>query len=96
MIDAELRRVLLVGSHPMWLDLAILLPALFPGTECRTLDEWLDHLRVGATDRHSALGDALATAQLMQVLLAAARKVGMGRGQDLIKLQQAQQWLGKR
>jgi DNA polymerase III subunit epsilon len=81
--------------HP-WIDLAFLLPALFPGTECRTLDDWLAHFGLAGGERHHAVADAFATAMLFQVALAAAVKEKMGTGARLLAMQKAQLWLGKR
>ncbi len=81
--------------HP-WIDLAFLLPALFPGTECRALDDWLRHFGLAGGERHRALGDAFATAQLLQIALVAADRVEMGDAAQLIAMQKAQRWLGKR
>ena len=54
-----------------------LLPALFPGTQCRTLDDWLDHFGLAGAERHHAVADAFASAQLMQIALAAADRHDM-------------------
>jgi hypothetical protein len=53
-------------------------------------------LRSRAAERHHALADALVTAQLLQIALVAADRVGMGRRAQLIAMQKAQRWLGKR
>jgi DNA polymerase-3 subunit epsilon len=57
-----------------WLDLATLAPALFPGRKAKLLDEWLAAFGIAADARHDALGDAFATAQLLLVLLAEAKR----------------------
>ena len=57
-----------------WLDLATLAPALFPGRNAKLLDEWLEQFGIAARARHDALGDAFATAQLLLVVLAEARR----------------------
>ena len=47
--------------------------------------------------RHDALADALATAQLLLVILAAAeKKQGMKTCADLISLENGQRWLRRR
>jgi DNA polymerase-3 subunit epsilon len=81
--------------HP-WIDLAFLLPALFPGTECTSLDEWLRHFGLAASARHHAVADAFATAMLFQVVLVAATRENMGTTERLLAMQKAQLWLGKR
>jgi len=81
--------------HP-WIDLAFLLPALFPNTECTSLDDWLKHFGLAGGERHHAVADAFATAMLFQVAMAEATKEGMGTGARLLAMQKAQLWLGKR
>ena len=96
MLGHGMRAILgLPFRHP-WIDLAFLLPALFPGTECAALDEWLSHFGLAGAERHDARADALATAQLLQIALVAADKVGMTQATHLIAMQKAQRWLGKR
>lgn len=96
MVERGMRSILGLSFHHPWIDLASLLPALFPGTECRALDDWLLHFGLAGGERHQALADAFATAQLLQISLAAADRVGMGDAAQLIATQRAQQWLGKR
>jgi DNA polymerase III subunit epsilon len=59
-----------------WLDLAALAPALFSerGRSDSPLEHWLDAFGIPALARHDALGDAFATAQLLLVALAEARR----------------------
>lgn len=59
-----------------WLDLATLLPAFFPdkGRADSPLEHWLAAFGIPALARHDALGDAFATAQLLLVALADARR----------------------
>ena len=96
MIERGMRSILgLPFRHP-WIDLAFLLPALYPGTECRSLDDWLLHFGLAGGERHQALADAFATAQLLQIALVAADRVEMGDAAQLIAMQKAQRWLGKR
>jgi DNA polymerase-3 subunit epsilon len=79
-----------------WLDLALLAPALFPDHErtARTLDDWLQLFGIHNHDRHDALADALATAQLLLVVLAAAGRQGLASWADLDRLQKDRRWLG--
>jgi len=79
-----------------WLDLALLAPALFPDYErtARTLDDWLHRFGIQNHDRHDALADALATAQLLLVVLAAAGRQGLATWADLARLQKDRRWLG--
>lgn len=59
-----------------FLDLAWLLPALFPQStdKPRTLDDWLAHFGIAAPYRHRASADALVTAELLLLALAEARR----------------------
>lgn len=96
MLDRELMDVLGLRTHSMWIDLAKLMPALYPSNDCRTMDDWLDRFGIKMVARHDALADALATAQMLQVVLAAADKFGMDCPARLDEMQRAQHWLGKR
>jgi DNA polymerase-3 subunit epsilon len=80
----------------VWIDLAFLLPALYRGTQCESLDDWVAHFGIAPIERHQALADAYATAQLLLVALAAARRVGMHTPASLVAMQKAQRWLGTR
>lgn len=96
MIDRALHEVLGERTRSLWIDLAQLLPALYPGNECRTMDDWLDRFGIRMLARHDALADALATAQMLLVALAAARSYEMHTAAQLDAMQRAQHWLGKR
>lgn len=65
-----------------WMDLAVLAPALLPDRRVRdhrpaSLDDWLESYGIDEVDRHDALGDALATGQLLLPVLHAARARGL-------------------
>ncbi len=78
-----------------WLDLAGLLPMLFPerGKICRGLDDWLDAFSIAHAARHDALGDAFATAQLLQIALAEARRHRYGTVHELIAAGASAKWV---
>ncbi len=83
MISKTLRKYLgLRFDHP-WADLAHIAPSVLPelGSGFRSLDYWMVHFNIGNFARHSALADALATAQLMLVLRGAVQ----GRGIENFK-----------
>lgn len=88
-----------LGIKPgnLWLDLALLAPALFPDqpSGARTLDDWLRRFGIGNDDRHNALADALATAQLLLVALAQAGKQGLTTWAQLAGLQEGQRWISR-
>ena len=90
------REILGIDPRLRWIDLAWLLPALFRGTPCDSLDEWLVHFGIDAAARHDAIGDAWATAQLALVAFDAAARAGMKTPGDLVAMQKAQAWLGTR
>jgi DNA polymerase-3 subunit epsilon len=80
----------------VWLDLAMLAPALLERNEeelPRGLDAWTARLGIVNESRHNALADALATAQLLQAVLARARQSGATSLRDLIKLEKDRRWL---
>lgn len=95
-LDRALRADLGIRTMSRWIDLAELLPALYPGNENRTMDDWLATMGIRMIARHDALADALATAQMLQVCLRKADALGMTCPQHLIEMTQAQHWLGKR
>lgn len=96
MIDRALKETLGTVSQSAWLDLAELLPALYPSNENKTMDDWLAGMKIGMLARHDALADALATAQMLQVCLHRAESLEMTCPAHLLEMQKAQHWLGKR
>jgi DNA polymerase-3 subunit epsilon len=96
MIDRALKETLNARTQSAWIDLAKLLPALYPSNECRTMDDWLVFMGIRMIARHDALADALATAQMLQVCLHRADTLDMTCPAHLLEMQKAQHWLGKR
>ena len=96
MLVRAARTYLGVALGVPFIDLAFLLPALFRGAECSSLDDWLAHFGREAAARHDPVADAYETAQLMLIALAAADAVGMESAQSLLAMQKAQRWLGTR
>ena len=76
-----------------WLDLAALAPVLFPGRKAKALDEWLAEFGIPAHQRHDALGDAFATAQLLLVALAEAKRQRTDTVEALRAAGRAARWL---
>ena len=95
-LDRALDDMLGIRTMSRWIDLAELLPALYPNNEHRTMDDWLRAMDIPMLARHDALADALATAQMLQVCLHRAEGFGMTCPQHLIEMTRAQHWLGKR
>ena len=62
--------------HP-WIDLAALLSTLYPEDPCATLRAWLERFGLAAGAWHDPLGNAFATAQLLQMALVAADRAGL-------------------
>jgi DNA polymerase-3 subunit epsilon len=87
-----------IGIKPnnVWLDLAHLAPALFPqhARTAKTLDDWAGIFGIDNYARHDALADALATAQLLLVILAKAEADGARSCADLLRLNRNRRWLG--
>jgi DNA polymerase III subunit epsilon len=96
MLARSLKEHLHTASQSPWLDLAELLPALYPSNENKTMDDWLAAMNIHILARHDALADALATAQMLQVCLRQAETLEMTCPAHLLEMQKAQHWLGKR
>lgn len=89
-----------LGRAPpfVWLDLAYLAPALLaePGMAVpQGLDAWSQRFGITNHARHNALADALATAQLLQVVLARAIETGVTTLADLKRIEKDQRWLSR-
>lgn len=86
-----------LGAAPVnpWIDLAAAAPLLFPehARTARTLDDWMMLFGIENHARHNALCDALATAQLLQVVLARASGSSEYRLCDLLAASNDQRWL---
>lgn len=74
-----------------WLDVALLLPAVFdeaPGIEqVQPLDFWLTRFAIPGTGRHGAAADAYATAQLLLMVLHRAETRGIRDVRGLRRVQ---------
>jgi DNA polymerase-3 subunit epsilon len=83
--DAAVLRRHGLQARAKWLDLATLAPALFPakGKADSALEHWLGAFGIPARARHDALGDAFATAQLLLVALAEAKRQRVASVEDL-------------
>ena len=80
-----------------WLDLAPLGAAIDPArhrTGGRSLDDWLTASRIETLSRHSAAGDALATAELYLWLRSRARAQGARDFDALLRAATQRKWLG--
>jgi DNA polymerase III subunit epsilon len=92
-----LRKHLGVKFQNTFLDMAWLLPALFPDSTrgLRALDDWLGHFHIPAPARHRASADALVTAELLLKALAEARRQGHGTIGKLLELARTQSKLDR-
>lgn len=95
MIDRAIQRHLGFAFKHDWLDLAYVMPELLPryARKYRALDHWTRHFAIGNYARHSALADALATAQLMLAALPLARAREVDSYDSLRQLEKAQRWM---
>jgi len=94
MIRRAMRQYLGFSFRHPWLDLAYVMPALNPRLmrSHRVLDDWIGHFGIRIRERHNALADALATAQLLQVAQSQARKKDIASFGGLRDLEKAQRW----
>jgi DNA polymerase-3 subunit epsilon len=95
-LTREVNAVLGLPQQHTFLDLAVLLPSVFPGTNNDSLDDWSQHFGIRPIGRHRAIADAYTNAQLMLLVLEQAHRDGMSTVGELIKMERAQKWLGKR
>lgn len=81
--------------EPTWVDLALVAPDLFREvtTECGNLDDWLRQFGIDNIQRHNALSDAYATAQLLQVVIARAAQRDAGSPASFVRLQKSRHWM---
>ncbi len=78
-----------------WLDLLVLLPSLLPeriGGQAR-MDAWLAAFGIDRLGHRDALLEALAVAQLHQVVLTRASAQGLATPADLLDTQSSRKWL---
>ena len=60
----------------------------------RSLEDWLAAFDIDVVARHSAAGDALATAELLLRLRALAARQGIASFKALVRVSQQRRWLG--
>jgi len=97
MTKRALKKFLGLNFRHTWLDLAYVSPALYPelARKYHALDDWVEHFHIQNFARHSALADALATAQLFLVTIETAQQNGIEDLKGLIELEKAQRWLSR-
>jgi DNA polymerase-3 subunit epsilon len=99
MIECALKTFLNLRFNHPWADLAYLCPALYPelAGSHRSLDDWMGRFGISNYARHSALADALSTAELLiaQRKPMRARHIDTFRNmRDLEKAQRMTNWTG--
>jgi DNA polymerase III subunit epsilon len=81
-------------TRGLWLDPVLVAAALHPD-EARSrasLDDWLDYFQIPVAQRHSAVGDALATAELILRLLPQAEREGFSGFKGLMHAARSTRW----
>jgi DNA polymerase-3 subunit epsilon len=92
----ELHEWLGIRTRQRFLDLAVVLAALFPNTPNDSLDDWTAYFKLPPIGRHHAIADAYANAQLLLLALEQAQRLGLMTAGDLLDLEKSQRWLGRR
>lgn len=100
MITNAMRRHLGLRWKPRWLDLAWLCPAVEPEAARRikprrALDDWIEAWGIEIGERHHALADALASAQLMLAVEPRARAAGLRTLGAMIDAANGQRWASR-
>lgn len=95
MIGRAMEEFLDLRFRPLWIDLASILPELYPDIHADqgSLDLWLHAFDIPVLVRHNALADALATAQLLQMALPRATRAGAATPRGLAEMEKARRWL---
>jgi len=95
MIEKAMRQYLGAELGQTWIDLAWVLPGLFPDlTSARTnLDDWLKLFAIENIMRHNAVSDAYATAKLLQVAIGAANQRGVVSPAAFVRQEKARRWM---
>lgn len=84
-----------------WLDLAHLSPALLPpgpleSRRGKGLDDWLADFGITVSERHRAVADAVATAQLWLALFPALQSTRLSCSSQVLSLAREYDWLRRR
>ncbi|AZT85812.1 3'-5' exonuclease [Marinobacter sp. NP-4(2019)] len=84
-LERTLRQSLAYNRSHTWIDVAELLPAMFPDAKTggRGLDNWADFFNLEVSERHHAAADALVTAELTLIALNKAQKNGVSTLSEL-------------
>jgi DNA polymerase-3 subunit epsilon len=94
MIEKAMLEYLGLKFAQEWIDLAWFMPEIVrehtPVEE--SLDDWLGYFGIENIQRHNAVSDAYATAQLLQIAIARGVQHGLTAPADFIKAEKARRW----
>lgn len=95
MIDRASKEFLGFKPDFVWHDLAWVLPELFQDKIIGIvgLDVWLEQFKIQNFQRHNAVSDCLATAQLFQIAICRATAAGLDSSRQLLLVEQARRSL---
>ena len=96
MLERTLKAIVGFPLRRTWIDLAFLLPALFPGTRMPDARRLARPLRPRRRRAASCGRRCVRVRAALQIALAAADRHDMGTAATLVAMQKAQRWLGKR
>lgn len=78
-----------------WLDLADLVLAVHPSAPERSLDEWMARMDIHCAQRHQAVADTFATAELLQAVWPQVMRHARASDFDAVaRLASQRRWLG--
>ena len=94
MIGKAMTRYLGMTPKFNWLDLAWILPDLFPlhDHHRQSLDDWIDRFGIAIPVRHNAVFDACATAQLMLAAITAGERKAAATPSHFRSIEKARRW----
>jgi DNA polymerase-3 subunit epsilon len=80
--------------RPPWIDIEPLAAIAYPEVKARALDEWLTHFDIPCLQRHQAIADTLATAELLlQLWPRLQQREGAVDAHSLARLANARRWV---
>lgn len=95
LIERSFTECLALEPDPPWIDLQWLLPALFPEFPAgpSRLADWMERTGIETFQRHHALGDGYAVAQLLMAALGRGHAAGAVSPRGLMELERGQRRL---
>lgn len=95
MIEKAMRQYLGAELGQTWIDLAWVLPSLFPdlASARSNLDDWLKLFAIENIMRHNAVSDAYATAKLLQVAIGAGNQRSVASPAAFVRQEKARRWM---